>query len=102
MKKPRDLFKNKPHLLEEEEVEHLLEYCEKLQDELVDLKFDQNANKQLIMLDMLKEIVKACEETEKQQREFIRFGLEPPDFEESISNLKRFLIARCRENGIWL
>jgi len=102
MKKPSDLFKNKPHLLEEIEVEQLLEYCEKLQDELVDLKFDQNANKQLIMLDMLKEIVKACEETEKQQREFIRFGLEPPDFEESISNLKRFLIARCRENGIWL
>jgi hypothetical protein len=102
MKKPRDLFKNKQHLLEETEVEQLLDYCEKLQDELVDLKFDQNSNKQLIMLDMLKEIVKACEETEKQQKEFLRFGLEPPDFEESISNLKHFLIARCRENGIWL
>ena len=54
------------------------------------------------MLDMLKEIVKACSEAEKQQKEFIRFGLEPPDFEESIANLKRFLIVRCRENGIWL
>ena len=54
------------------------------------------------MLDMLKEIVKACEETEKQQKEFLRFGLEPPDFEESISNLKRFLQIRCRENEIWL
>ncbi|MBF4472824.1 MULTISPECIES: hypothetical protein [Flavobacterium] len=102
MKNPRELFKNKPHLLEENEVEHLLGYCEKLQDELADLKFDQNGNKQLIMLDMLKEIVKACEATEKQQQEFLRFGLEPPDFEESISNLKRFLITRCRENGIWL
>ena len=102
MKKPRELFKNKPHLLDEIEVEQLLEYCYKLQDELVDLKFKQNENKQLIMLDMLKEIIKACEETEKQQKEFLRFGLEPPDFEESISNLKRFLIVRCRENGIWL
>ena len=102
MKKPRELFKNKSHLLEETEVEQLLEYCEKLQDEMVDLKFQQKESKQLIMLDMLKEIVKACEETEKQQRESIRFGLEPPDFEESISNLKRFLIVRCRENGIWL
>ena len=54
------------------------------------------------MLDMLKEIVKACEVAEKQQREFLRFGLEPPDWEESISNLKRFLIIRCRENKIWL
>lgn len=102
MKNPRELFKNKPHLLEETEVEQLLDYCEKLQDELVDFKFNQNENKQLIMLDMLKEIVKACEETEKQQREFIRFGLESPDFEESITNLKQYLIARCRENGIWL
>ncbi|MCL6461556.1 MAG: hypothetical protein I4O51_06765 [Flavobacterium micromati] len=102
MKKPRELFKNKPHLLDESEVEQLITYCEKLQDELVDLKFEQNANKQLIMLDMLKEIVKACEETEKQQKEFLRFGLEPPDYEESISNLKRFLIVSCRENGIWL
>ena len=102
MKNPRELFQNKQHLLEETEVEQLLDYCEKLQDELVDLKFERNENKQLIMLDMIKEIVKACEETEKQQREFIRFGLEPPDFEESILNLKYFLIARCMENGIWL
>lgn len=102
MKNPRELFKNKQHLLEETEVEQLLDYCENLQDQLVDLKLERNENKQLIMLDMLKEIVKACEETEKQQKEFIRFGLEPPDFEESISNLKRFLIARCRDNGIWL
>ena len=100
--KPRELFKNKEFLLDEPEVEQLLEYCEKLQDELVDLKLDQKQNKQLIMLDMLKEIVKACSETEKQQKEFLRFGLEPPDFEESISNLKRFLIVRCRENGIWI
>ena len=102
MKNPRELFKNKPHLLEETEVEQLLEYYEKLQDELVDLKFDQKESKQLIMIDMLKEIVKACEAAEKQQKEFIRFGLEPPDFEESISNLKIFLTLRCRENGIWL
>ncbi|KVV13450.1 hypothetical protein AP058_02814 [Flavobacterium sp. TAB 87] len=102
MKNPRELFKNKPHLLEEKEVEDLLDYCIKLQDELIDLKFDQKESKQLIMLDMLKEVVKACESAEKQQKEFIRFGLEPSDFEESISNLKRFLTLRCRENGIWL
>jgi DNA replicative helicase MCM subunit Mcm2 (Cdc46/Mcm family) len=102
MKKPRELFKNKPHLLLEIEVEQLIDYCEKLQDELVDLKFEQNENKQLIMLDMLREIVKACEETEKQQKEFLRFGLEPPNYEESITNLKRFLMVRCRENRIWL
>ena len=102
MKNPRELFKNKPHLLEEKEVEDLLDYCIKLQDELIDLKFDQKESKQLIILDMLKEIVKACEAAEKQQKEFIRFGLEPSDFEESISNLKRFLTLRCRENGIWL
>ncbi len=102
MKKPRDLFKKKEHLLDEPEVEQLIDYCEQLQDEIVEFKFQQNENKQLIMLDMLKEIVKGCTEVEKQQKEFLRFGLEPPDFEEAISNLKKFLMVRCRENGVWL
>ena len=54
------------------------------------------------MLDMLKEIVKGCSEVQKQQKESERFGLQAPDFEEAISNLKKFLIVSCSENGIWL
>ena len=102
MKKPRDLFKNKDFLLDEPEVEQLLDYCEQLQDELVEFKFEQKNNKELIMLDMLKEIVKGCSEAEKQQKDFLRFGHEAPDFEAAISNLKNYLTEQCRDHKIYL
>jgi hypothetical protein len=102
MKKPRDLFKNKEYLLDEPEVEQLLDYCEQLQDEIVEFKFDKNNDKQLIMLDLLKEILKGCNEAQKQQAEHLRFGLEAPNFEESINNLKSYILERCKEEKIWI
>jgi len=102
MKKPRDFFKNNPRLLDEPEVEALLEYCENLESELVDLKFEKNENKELIMLDMIKEVLKGCNEIEKQQAEHERFGLESPDYQETISNLKSYIQEICRNNKIWL
>ncbi len=102
MKQIRKIFANKDFLLDEPEVEQLIDYCEELQDQLIEFRFEKDNNKQLIMLDMIKEIVKACEEVEKQQREFIRFGLEPPDFEAGISNLKRYITTTCRDHKIYI
>lgn len=102
MKQIRNIFANKEFLLDEPEVEQLILHCEELQDSLVEFKFEKDNNKQLIMLDMIKEIVKACSQIEKQQREFIRFELEAPDFEASISNLKSYIIENCRDNKIYL
>ncbi len=102
MKNNRYIFKDKLHLLDEPEVDQLLNYCENLENEVIDLKFEKKNNKQNIMLDMIKEILKACNEFEKQQQEFVRFGLQPPDFETGISNLKQYIISTCRNHKIWL
>lgn len=102
MKQIRKIFEKKEFLLDEPEVEQLITYCEELQDSLIEFKYEKDNNKQLIMLDMLKEIVKACTEVEKQQREFTRFGLEPPDLEAGISNLKRYIVESCKDNKIYL
>ena len=102
MKKPRELFKNKLHLLDEPEVEQLLDYCEQLHDELVDLKFEQKQNKQLIMLDMLKEVIKGCKAIEKEQREHERFGYDAPNYQETIANLSRYIYGICKDNQIYL
>ena len=102
MKQIRKIFANKEFLLDEPEVEQLISYCEELQDSLIDFKFEKDNNKQLIMLDMIKEIVKACNEIEKQQQEFIRFGLQAPNFEAGISNLKRYIMESCHDNKIYL
>lgn len=102
MKKPRDFFKNKTSLLDEPEVELLLEYCESLEEELIDLKFEKNANKELVLLDMIKEVMKGCNALEKEQMEHERFGYEAPDYQETVFNLKSYIQEICRINKIYL
>jgi hypothetical protein len=102
MKSTREIFKGKEYLLEEPEVAKLLEYCEELQDEIVEFKFQKNDNKELAMLDMLKEVIKGCNAIEKEQAEHDRFGYEAPNYQETISNLKRYIYDRCKDEKIWL
>lgn len=102
MKNIRELFKKNKDLLDEPEIELLIEYCEKLQDEIIDFKFEKNNNKELVMLDMLKEVIKGCNAIEKEQAEHERFGYEAPNYRETISNLKKYVLERCSDERIWL
>ena len=83
-------------------MEALLNYCESLEEELIDLKFEKNANKELVLLDMIKEVMKGCNALEKEQLEYERFGFEAPDYQETVSNLKSYIQEICRINKIWL
>ncbi len=102
MKSTREIFKNSAHLLDEPEVAKLLEYCEQLQDEVVEFKFAKTNNKEFAMLDMLKEVIKGCNAIQKEQAEHERFGYEAPDYHETISNLKRYILKRCQDEKIYL
>jgi hypothetical protein len=102
MKSVREIFKTKEYLLDEPEVVKLIDYCEELQDEIVEFKFQKTNNKELAMLDMLKEVIKGCNAIEKEQMEHERFGYEAPDYETTISNLKNYIYSRCRDEKIWL
>lgn len=102
MKSIREIFKNKTSFLDEPEVAQLLEYCEQLQDEIVEFKFEKNKNKELAMLDMLKEVIKGCNAIEKEQAEHERFGYDSPDYPETISNLKSYILKRCQDEKIYL
>ena len=102
MRSVREIFKSKEYLLDEPEVEKLVEYCEELQDEIVEFKYQKTNNKELAMLDMLKEVIKGCTAIEKEQMEHERFGFEAPNYEATISNLKNYIYSRCRDEKIWL
>lgn len=102
MKNKLEIFKSAQDLLDEPEVQELLNYCDRLEDEVVDFKFEKAKNKELILLDMIKEVLKGCNELEKQQKEHERFGYEEPDYQETISNLKNYIHEICRINKIWL
>jgi len=88
--------------LEKLEVQELLGYCEQLEDELVDLRFEKEKNKELILLDMIKEVVKGCKTLEKEQIDHERFGYEVPNYPETISSLKNYILEICKNNKIYL
>ena len=102
MKNKLEIFKKASGLLDEPEVQELLDYCERLEDELVDLKFEKEKSKELIMLDMIKEVIKGCNAIEKEQLEHERFGYEAPNYQATISNLKSYILEICRINKIYL
>jgi hypothetical protein len=102
MRNKLEIFKKAPGLLDEPEVQELLDYCERLEDELVDLKFEKEKSKELIMLDMIKEVIKGCNAIEKEQLEHERFGYEAPNYQATISNLKSYILEICRDNKIYL
>jgi len=102
MKSTRELFKGKEYLLDEPQVAKLLEYCEELQDEIIEFKFAKTNNKELAMLDMLKEVIKGCNAIEKEQMEHERFGYDAPNYQEVITGLKRYILNRCQDEKIWL
>jgi predicted house-cleaning noncanonical NTP pyrophosphatase (MazG superfamily) len=97
-----EIFRKNSDLLDEPEVMQLLEYCEKLQDEIVDFKFEKQQDKQLILLDIIREIVKGCNEVEKEQMEHERFNYPAPNYQETIKNLKFFILKRCEDERIYL
>ena len=102
MKNKLEIFKKAQDLLDEPEVQELLDYCEGLEDELVDFKFEKNKNKELILLDMIKEVVKGCNAIEKEQMEHERFGYEAPNYQTTIYNLKNYILEICKDNQIYL
>jgi phage host-nuclease inhibitor protein Gam len=102
MKNKLEIFKNAQELLDEPEVQALLDYCESLEDELVDFKFEKSNNKELVMLDMIKEVLKGCTALEKEQMEHDRFGYDVPNYQDTITNLKKYIYEICKINKIWL
>ena len=102
MKSTREIFKSNPSLLNEPEVVQLLEYCQELEDEIVESKFQKTNNKELALLDMLKEVIKGCNAIEKEQMEHERFGFEAPRYRKTISNLKSYILKRCQDEKIYL
>jgi uncharacterized tellurite resistance protein B-like protein len=101
MKNIRQLFKDKDYLLEEPEVEQLIAYCEELQDEVVEFKFEKGKSKEKVLLEIIREISNSCQDIQKQQLEHERFDYEAPDYRTAVLNLKKYLDDRCREERIY-
>lgn len=101
-KSPISLFKNKDYLLDEPEVNQLITICEQLQDEIVELEYQQSKNKELVLKEMLSDILKACDAIKKEDEEHLRFGFPAADFKAAIRNLESYIRVRCNDEKIYL
>ena len=98
----RHIFKQKDYLLDEPEVQELLDYCEELQEELIEANFKEDKNKEAVLREMLEDILASCRKVQKEQEEHLRFGYPPADFEAAIENLKKYIIVRCKDEKIYI
>ena len=83
-------------------MQELLEYCEQLQDEVIELKFDSDNSKEKVLLEMVSDILESCNAIQKEQEEHKRFGFEPANFEAAIEHLKSYIHKRCKDHKIYL
>lgn len=102
MKSLREILRESPELVDDPTMKELLHYCEELENEVVDLRFEKNNSKELILLDMVREVVKSCNTLEKEQMEHGRFGYSAPDYAEAVKQLKWYILSLCKESRIYL
>ena len=102
MKQIRQIFKNNPSLMDEPEVQELIEYCQDLEGELFDKNNEVKYDKELILLEMIRDIYKSC----KDKLEYDQLTERYPDLypkienDDIINNLKKFIQDMFIENNI--
>ena len=92
MKNINQIFKNNKHLMDEPEVMELIEYCQELEGDVMDVEINKKYDKEEVLLNIVKEIYSSCRQIIKDEEESVRFGETPRvDFEKSIINLKEYI-----------
>jgi len=92
MKSIKSIFKYNKSLLEEPEVQELIDYCEELQAELIEIKQDKQFSKEIIFSEMVREIRDGCDEILNSQEEI--------DYKEMVKNLKNYVLDKCIKYNI--
>jgi hypothetical protein len=102
MKSLRDILRKNPEIADDLAVQELLAYCEELENEVIDLRFEKSNSKELILLDMIREVIKSSNALDKEQMEHERFGYPAPDYAKAVNELKWYILKRCQESKIYL
>jgi|688.fasta_scaffold2557729_1 hypothetical protein len=93
MKSIHSIFKKKSYLLNEPEVQELIDYCDDLQSQLIDIKQSEQFSKEDIFKEMIREILVGCDEILEGQ---------DIDYKKMIENLKFYIKTNCEEYNIRL
>ncbi len=93
MKNIKSIFKNNTHLMDEPEVQELIDYCDELESQLIDVKQSEQFSKEDIFKEMIREILVGCDEILEGQ---------DIDYKKMIENLKFYIKTNCEEYNIRL
>ena len=82
------------------EVIKLIEYCEELEGQVLETKVNSKYNKEVILLEFLRELSSGCDSLIKTQEENKRFRFEDVNFEEAIHGLNMNIKTFIKDNSL--
>jgi len=102
MKLIKNIFKNNKHLMNEPEVQELIDYCQELEGQVISRNIDDVYDKELIYLEMIRDIYNSCNDIGEQEMLNERYPNEFPqvDYKEMVVNLKIYIEKMARENKL--
>tara|TARA_R110000868_G_scaffold154724_1_gene380821 strand:- start:104 stop:415 length:312 start_codon:yes stop_codon:yes gene_type:complete len=99
MKSINQILSTNSDLKDIDEIRNLIEYCQELEDEVIELKQVDVSVMENKLTYLVRDIYHGINETLQQDANSIRFGeTDRVDFEESVKNLKEFLLDFSRTN----
>ena len=106
MKSINQIFKNNKHLLDYDEVQNLIKYCESLEDEIVDLKQSKDSSKEISLSELVKEIYYSINSLNEDEENYEKYHnrypeFKKPDYKDALKNLKIYLNQWAKDNKFY-
>jgi hypothetical protein len=83
-------------------VEELIDYCQELEGQVMHRNIEDTYNKELIYLEMIRDIYNSCNDIREQEMLNERYPNEFPEvnYKEIVGNLKTYIQKMIRENKL--
>jgi len=102
MKSIHQIFRGNEHLMDLGPVEELIDYCQELEGQVMENVIDEQYDKELILLGMIRDIYDSCNGIEEQAMLHERYPNDFPevDYKDIVVNLKSYIQRMVYENKI--
>lgn len=102
MKNIHQIFRGNEHLMDLSPVEELIDYCQELEGQVMHRNIEDTYNKELIYLEMIRDIYSSCNDIREQEMLNERYPNEFPEvnYKEIVGNLKTYIQKMIRENKL--
>jgi hypothetical protein len=102
MKNIHQIFKDNEHLMDLGPVEELIDYCQELEGQVMENVIDNQYDKELILLGMIRDIYDSCNGIEEQEMLHERYPNDFPEvnYKDIVINLKKYIQKMVSDNKL--